>query len=281
MTIQSGGDASAIGACSTFSGSITVATNAAGDGGTIDFGNVQSITGDLTYGGDDNVKTISANSLESLGGLNLTALTALSSLNFGSLQQVGDMTLQSLAALSSFNFGTGIGKAGVVTIIDTQVTDISGISQASQIDGLVISDNTYLSNVSFNLKEVGSADIGPNNLVQGLNLNFPNLATADTLTFRNATSIQTPSLMNVTGTLGLYGNKMTGYTSPNLTWAGAIVVNDNAQLTNLSFPKLATINSTANATLQIANNTKLDTVDGFPALEGVSGNVDLSGSMSQ
>lgn len=280
MTVQNGGDASAIGSCTTFSGSVAIATGAA-SGGTLDLGNVQDITGTLEYGGDSGVQTITANSLKNLGGLNLTDLSALSALNMGSLQQVGDMTLESLAALGSFNFGSGVTKAGVVTIVNTQVSDISAISQASQISGLAISDNQFLSNITFNLNSVGVANIGPNNLVNGLNLNFPQLVTAESLTFRNATSISTPNLLNVTNTLGLYGNKISSYAAPHLTWVGALVVNDNPQLSNLSFPALKYINSTQNATLQIANNTKLSSITGFEALTSVNGNVDFSGNIDE
>ena len=279
--MQNQGDASAIGACSSgYSGDVTV-NNGASAGGTLDFGNVSKISGKLEYAGDSSVQTIKANALKSLGSLNLTDLNQLSTLQMGSLDQVGDLTFLSLSSLSKFDFGDGVSSAGVVTIINTQVSDISAISQASQIKGLVISDNQFLSNITFNLEEVGLADIGPNNNVQGMNLMFPQLTIAESLTFRNATQISTPSLENVNNTLGLYGNKMQSYAAPNLTWVGALVINDNSELTNLSFPQLANINSTANATLQVANNTKLENIDGFNNLELVNGNVDFSGVFSK
>ena len=278
LTIQSGGDATALGSCKTVTGSVAIATGAA-SGGSLDLGTVGSITGSLEYAGDTAVQSFSANSLSSLGSLNLTGLSALSSLKLTSLQEVGSLTLQNLPALQSFDFGTGFSKAGVITIINTDVNDISSASQADQVTGIVISDNQFLSNVSFEIEALGLADIGPNNLQNGLSLDFPNLATAESLTFRNATEISTPSLTNVTNTLGLYGNKISSYAAPKLSWCGALVVNDNPQLTNLSFPALKFINSTQNATLQVANNTKLSTIDGFQQLSSVSGNVDFSGNI--
>ena len=278
MTVQNQGDASAIGSCTTFSGSVAIATGAS-SGGTLDLGNVQDITGGIEYAGDTAVQSFSAASLRSVGDVNMTGLSALSSLKFSSLQQAANLNLENLPALQSFDFGSDFGKVGVVTIVNTDVNDISSLSGASQVTSLIISDNQFLSNISFpNLDSLGLADIGPNNPQNGLELDFPILTTAESLTFRNATSISTPSLTNVTNTLGLYGNKIDSYGAPNLTWCGALVVNDNAQLTNLSFPTLANINSTSNGTLQVANNTKLTTIDGFTALKSVIGNVDFSGN---
>ena len=197
------------------------------------------------------------------------------------LTEIGDLTIQNLGSLSTLNLGTGLQKAATITIIDTLLQDVSGVTGATELDSLVISDNNFLSNVTIDLESINSTDIGPNNVVNGLNLIFPNLLTADTLTFRNATNIQTPSLMNVTGILGLYGNTLQSYAAPNLTWAGAVVVNDNSQLSNLSFPKLASINSTEQAALQVANNTQLKKIDGFDQLGLVNGNVDFSGNIDE
>ena len=278
MTVQNQGDASSIGGCTTFSGSVAIATGAQ-TGGILDLGGVQDITGGIEYSGDTAVQTFSATELRSVGDLNITGLSALATLKLSSLQQAANVNLRDLPALQAVDFGTGFDKVGVVNIVNTDVNDISTLSQASQATSLVISDNQFLSNISFpNIEELGLADIGPNNPQNGLELDFPILSTAESLTFRNATKISTPALTNVTNTLGLLGNKIDSYAAPKLTWCGALVVNDNSQLTNLSFPLLANVNSTSNGTLQVANNTKLTTIDGFSNLEVVQGNVDFSGN---
>jgi hypothetical protein len=277
MTVQNGGDASAIGSCSTFSGSIAVQTGA---GTQLDFGDVEKITGTLSYGDDSNIQTISANSLQSLGGLNLFNLSGLSALNLGALDTVGDLSLQGLGSLGQFNFGDGISEADSITIVNTQVSALTGVSTATKIKNLAVSDNQYLSNISFAVTEIGMVNIGPNNVQQGQDLEFPNLVTATSLTFRNASVVSTPMLHNVSQTLGLYGNTIQSYSATNLTWLGALVINDNSAVTNISFPSLTYING-SNATLQIANNSKLAVIDGFPKLKSVSGNVEFSGAINK
>lgn len=280
MTIQSGGDASSIGACGTFSGSIAVATGA---GATLDFGNVQEITGSLNYAGDKNVNTISLNSLDSLGSLNFSNLDALSTLNLGKLAKVGDFSIMNAGLLTNLNV-PAIEETGEIMIVNTQISSLSGLGKAGTITGIVLSDNTFLSNISFALDQFSddprSLVIGPNN-PNGQSLDFPNLKTAESVQLRNATEISVPSLTNVTGLFFLAGNKMETFSVPKLAWAGGVVVNENDELTNLTFPQLTAVNSSSNATLQVANNTKLTDIDGFPKLTLVKGDVDFTGNIEK
>ena len=197
------------------------------------------------------------------------------------LGQAGNMTLVGLGSLQTFDFGTpGVKKAGGITIVNTQITKLDGLNMATEILSLDVSDNKFLSQIGMNITKVGSINIGPNNVAQGQQAQFPNLQPGPFLSFRNCTVVNVPSLTNVSTILGLYGNLFTSFSAPNLTWAGGVVVDDNSKLTNLSFPQLKTVNS-SNATLQIANNSQLLKVDGFPKLDTVKGNVDLSGAMDE
>ena len=198
-----------------------------------------------------------------------------------SLQTAGNMTLMGLSSLNTFDFGNpGIKRAGGITIVNTQISMLNGLNSATEVLSLDVSDNKFLSQIGMNITKVGSINIGPNNVVAGQQAMFPNLQTGTFLSFRNCTSVSVPSLTNVSTILGLYGNLFTSFAAPNLTWAGGVVVDDNSKLTNLSFPQLRTVNS-SNATLQVANNTQLGKIDGFPKLESVQGNVDLSGAINE
>ena len=222
------------------------------------------------------VTSITAGSLETItSALNLTSLKSLATLTLTSLRNAGDITMQDIGSLQTFDFGSGLEQAGVITISNTQITSLNGINTAKEISGLVINNNNFLNSVDLNITKVGSIDIGPDAV--GQTCNYPNLKSADSLNFRNCSSVDITSLANVTDTLGAIGNTFLNLSAPALSTAGAIVLNDNSELTNVSFPKLATI-TIGHATFQIANNSKLDAISGFPILSKVNGDVDLSGN---
>ena len=227
------------------------------------------------------VETITAGSLEKIGNLNLTNLVHLSDLGMPKLTEAGNMSMIGLSSLNTFNFGTpGIKKAGGITIVNTQISMLSGINQATEVLSLDVSDNKFLSQIGMNITKVRSINIGPNNVALGQQAQFPRLQTGTFLSFRNCTVVNVPSLVNVSTMLGLYGNLFESFSAPNLTWAGGVVVDDNSRLTNLSFPMLERVNS-SNGTLQIANNSRLAKIDGFPKLGNIQGDIDLSGAIDE
>ena len=282
FTVQNQGDATSVSSCQKFSGDIEIAKGA---GAAIDFtGSLEQITGSLIYAGDDAVQSLKADSLTQLGSLNLTNLAGLSTLTMTKLTTVGDMSLSGLNTLGGFDFSV-LDDIGSLSIVNTQIQSLGALSKASKIGDIELSDNTFLGDISFELEQLdplsSTIEIGVNNFINGQTIELPNLVTAGSITIRNATSISTPALSNVSDTLGLYSTTMQSYSAPNLTLAGGIVVNDNSQLTNLSFPVLVGVNISGNSTLQVANNTKLLQVDGFPQLVMVKGDVDMSGSMDK
>ena len=198
------------------------------------------------------------------------------------LSQCDNLNFTSLSALAALDFGTpGLRKAISILITNTNLASLSGISQISQIDSFSISNNRFLAQISLAVTAMkGVIDIGANEVQSGgQQIDFPNLQTAGQMTFRNASSIKLPSLSNVTQNLGFYQNTIQTLTTPNLTFAGGIVFVYNSQLTNITMPMLTTINGT-NGTYQIANNTKLTSIDGFENLSNVKGSLDFSGNFT-
>jgi len=97
------------------------------------------------------------------------------------------------------------------------------------------------------------------------------------MTFRNCSSVKLPSLEQLNNSLNLIGNTFTEFTAPNLTEVGgALAIVSNFDLKNISFPMLQAVG----ANLQVANNTKLSKIDGFPELESIDGALDFNGNMS-
>ena len=278
MTISAPAGASALAACQTYTGDVVIQSGAS-TAGILDLGDIEKISGSLAYAEDDQVNSIKAGSLASItDALNLTDLIHLSTLSLTSLRSAGDMTMIGLGALQSFDFGSGLEEAGVITIQNTQIQTLNGINTATQLGGLRVSNNVFLSNVGLNISKVGVIDIGPD--ADDQTADFPNLMSATSLTFRNCSEVKIPSLGNVSQTLGLYSNTYQSFSAANLSTVGALVFNDNSAVTNFSFPKLTVING-MNGTLQIANNSKLTTINGFPGLTSINGGMDLSGNFDK
>ena len=268
-------------ACSTYSGNVLLATGVA-QANAVNLDGIQAITGTLSYQDDTNVQTIEAGQLASTGDLKLGNLTQLSGLSLTALEIVGNLNFTGLSSLQSLNFGqTGIKKAISVLITNTQLGALTGINNLKQVNQIDINNNPFLSQIELGVTSLkNTLDIGANDVSgDGLTVSFPNLQTAGAMTFRNATNINLPSLANVSQNLGFYGNDIQMLSTPNLTFAGGIVVVDNSQLTNISMPLLTTINGT-NGTYQIANNTQLKAINGFGSLSNIKGSLDFSGNFS-
>ena len=266
QTVQNQGDATAVGACPTFTGDIHINANA---GPTLDFGTLKKITGELSMDTDDQLTTLSLNSLTNLGSLSLTNLTKLATLQIPQLATVGDITLENLPILGGWELGSGLQQAGDVSIENVQISQLGAIGDAEKLSSITLSNCQFLQNITFSISEIDLVDIGPNNVQQGQTVNFLKLATATTLTFRNSTTVNTPMLRNVSETLSLIGNTFTSFGAQNLSWVGALVFADNPMVTNISFPSLTHING-SNSTLNIQNNTDLEVIDGFPKLIDVA-----------
>jgi len=271
-TVTASADAAGIAGCSTYTGSISIATDAAG---AISLDGIKVITGNLTVQNNPAISSLEANDLETIGGFSLGNLTILSALTFPNINKVTSLNFTALPGLQYLTFGsTGITEASSVLITNTQLNTLEGLNLNS-LDTININNNLFLRNVSLQLTSLsGSLDIEANG--RNLDASFPNLQTAQNMTFRNCSTVELPALANVTQDLGLYGNYFTTFSAPNLTTVGGMILDDNTSLTNISIPLLTSVNGT----YQIANNTLLKSIDGFPKLASITGSVDINGNLT-
>jgi hypothetical protein len=159
-------------------------------------------------------------------------------------------------------------------ITDTQLTSLTGIDLKT-VDSVNINNNPYLHSWSTQVANVTQQLIIDSN-AQDLALEFPNLIWANNMTLRNISSISVPSLVEVNGTFGFYGDYLSNITCPNITTVlGDLAVVANPSLVNISMPLLKSIGGA----LLIANNSALMAVDGFQSLKSV-GAVDVTGNFS-
>ena len=204
-------------------------------------------------------------------------MTILSNVAFDSLTSVDQIYWVGLPALQGLSFAQGIQKARNVLISNTQLYTSSGI-ELQTVGILNINNNPYLSTVNVNnLKNVTNQLVFAANAMN-LQISFPNLEGAANMTFRNVSSIDMPSLSTVAGDMGFYSDNLQSFSAPNLTsTGGTLAFADCPQLSNTSFPSLTQIGGG----FQLANNTNLKAIAGFPALKVVIGAIDFAGTFSR
>jgi hypothetical protein len=275
-TIQSPADASALSACSTFSGSIAIAS---GLGAPVSIPGVRRITGDLVATNNSQIPSISADSLQVIGGaFKLNELQILSTLSFPQLSQVDSIQWNALAGLQLLSFTTGVNQASELNIQNTQLQTLDGINLAV-VDTVFITNNNYLNDISMQL---GNITTSLNIESNGGNVSaiFPNLIWANNMTFRNVSTIALNSLTTVNGSLGFYSNEFESLQCANLTTVGSnkgdLTIVSNQNLNNVSFPQLKKVGGG----FSIQNNTELMVIDGFPKLATITGAFDLYGDFT-
>jgi len=272
-TIQNAGDATALAACKTFSGSIAIATGTTDD---IALNGIKKLDGNLVASDNANMKRISADSLEEIDGtMTLDGLTRLYAVEFPKLKKVQGIKWNALPNLQTIGFTAEVTEADKINIQNTAIRSLKGIN-IEKVDTIFIANNGYINEVNMQLGNVSdSMTFADNN--EALKITLPNLIWATNMTFRFVGSLEMPSLETLNGSLGLYNNGFESFHAPNLTSIGeALAIVANEKVSNISFPLLTKINDN----LQIANNTNLSMIDGFPKLKSVGGAFDISGNMS-
>ncbi|KAG9204456.1 hypothetical protein B5807_11464 [Epicoccum nigrum] len=273
LTIQNAGDATALAGCKTFSGSIAIATGTTDD---IALNGIKKLDGNLVATDNANMKRISADSIEEIDGtMTLDGLTRLYGVEFPKLKKVQGIKWNALPNLQTIGFTAEVTEADKINIQNTAIRSLKGIN-IEQVDTIFIANNGYINEVNMQLGNVSdSMTFADNN--EALKITLPNLIWATNMTFRFVGSLEMPSLETLNGSLGLYNNGFESFAAPNLTSIGeALAIVANEKVSNISFPLLTKINDN----LQIANNTNLSMIDGFPKLKSVGGAFDISGNMS-
>lgn len=272
-TIQNAGDASALAACTTFSGSIAIAT---GTTDQIAINNVRTITGDLSVTNASQLTTLSGDSLQRIGGtFRLQDVQVLSSLTFPRLSVVDSIVWTGLPNLGALNFQTAVQQASKVDIENTFLSSLSGINLRS-VDSFYVANNNYLQEVTLQLSNISTSLILQAN-GNRLAASFPNLVWAFNISLTNVANLSIPSLAATNGSLGIYQSSIDSLVAPNLTSVGgALAIVDNTRLNDLQLPQLTSITGA----FQVANNTELRNIT-VPKLSTIGGALDFNGNFTK
>lgn len=269
-TIASNADATALANCRTYSGSIAIATDTTD---SIQLNGVQSITGNLVATNVTQMVSLAANDLEEIGEMfELEQLTILSTLNFPSLKKVDAIKWTALPALQGLSFTEGVEDVGSLIIDNTQLNSLDGIN-LQVVDELSVTNNPYLTDITMQLGNVTRSFLLASN-GRDLKVELPNLEWANNVTLRNCSEVSIPSLASINGSMGFYNGGFESLAAPNLTNVGGSLSFVSCEsVTNISMPQLTTIGGG----FQLANNTALQNIDGFPAMATVGGALDFNG----
>lgn len=270
-TISSQSDADTLAAdCTTVKGDVTISSSYSQG---LDFGSIEKITGTLSCSDAPNITSITAGSLASIGGnFTLDGLTTLSSLSMAELTSIGSIAWQALPALYSLDFTTGVSTVGDLNILNTALTTLDGISLET-VGQFQIEDNNGLKtcNISSLKNATGLISFAGN--LDTLEVDLASLEGGTSMTFRNISSINIPSLEKLTGQLGFWGTDFATFSAPKLTASGDLVFTDNSKLNNISAPVLKTVDGG----FTVTRNDELQVID-LPDLETVAGAIDFTGN---
>ncbi|KAH7389574.1 hypothetical protein DE146DRAFT_701007 [Phaeosphaeria sp. MPI-PUGE-AT-0046c] len=272
-TIQNQGDVAAMTTCSTFSGSIAIATGTTDD---IAIGGIKHLAGNLVAPANSNIKRIGASDLVNITGeMNFDGLTSLRGVDFPVLKNVSSIKWNALPVLQNIGFTASVEAAKKISIENTGVRTLEGINIV-MADTIKVANNPYINKIQMQLGNVSNAlDFSDNN--KDVEIELTNLIWATNLTFRSVGSISLPSLTKLNGSLGIYTSGFESFAAPNLTEvAKALAIVGNDKMSNLSLPLLAKVSEN----LQVANNSALEEVQ-LPKLESIRGAFDISGNMSK
>ncbi|KAF5096272.1 hypothetical protein D0Z00_002832 [Geotrichum galactomycetum] len=270
LAVAAGSDLDGISSCSIFKGDIVFDGSLA----TASINGIESIEGDLIVKNITTLNSLTAPLLANItGAFTLEILQSLTTVSFPKLTSVGDISFITLNVLDTLQLDAGITQAKSLIISDTTIKSLKGISLLT-VDTLNINNNKFLTTLDFNLRSVSNilefSSTGSN-----VQLTFPYLQWANNITLRDVSSVSLPNVTTINSTLSFTNNSISSISVPKLSAiGGSLAIVYNGQLTNASFPKLQTIGGG----FQVANNTKLESILGFPLVKSVGGAINFIGS---
>ena len=246
----------------------------------IDLGSIKTIKGDLTIKDNSNIKRFGGQNLETVQGkLRLDNVAELAALSMPKLKEVDSLIMLGLPNLRNLEFTAGVSKCENLDIENTKLQNLDGIN-LEQASSIVLANNIEIDTINFpNITNITDfLTLSFNNAM--VNVSFPELESANNISIRAIGSLDIPSLSKINvGDFGVFeSDNLETLSAPKLTKIdGALVINNNKGLKNVSFDSLTDVG----ANLQIANNTNLHDLEGLPELQKVQAALDMSGNFTK
>jgi hypothetical protein len=250
----------------------------------------ESVAGNLVINGPKQLKqdliisnatkliSLSSTTINAIGGkFQLQNLEFLATLEMGALRTLNEVEFIKLTQLSKINFGSnGVTKVNSIRITDTFISDLSGLSVAS-IENFQINDNSKLTKFNSDLVNI-TGQLIINNNGNNMEIDMPKLEYAAEIQISDVKTFNVPALAEVSESIKFDSTELESFSANNLTKVNNDVsFINNKNHANISMPLLESIGGG----LAIKNNTALETIDGFPLVETVSGGIDLLGDFNK
>lgn len=244
--------------------------------GNLVIGGVARIRGSLIITNASAITQLSSPNLATIDKeFHLEALTQIRGIQMPSLTDIGSIRWIHLPELNSIQLGqSGVTSADEVEISDTALSSLSEF-KVSSVSVMKINNNDRLQTYESALANVTTELTFANNGAD-LVVSLPDLIWANNLGFTDVAEVNLPALQYINDSIRFDDSSMTSFSAPNLTTVekGDLAFVANLDITNLTFPLLTEIGGS----LTLINNTKLEVVDGFPALEETGGAIRLGGN---
>ncbi|CAA20881.1 GPI anchored cell surface protein [Schizosaccharomyces pombe] len=272
--IETQNDLDVLSNCQVVNGSIIMNTSSAT---SLNFNRIETITGDLIIRNNNYLASVALTSISSVGGeLRFEKLTRLASVYAPQLANVGQLTMRILPNLQGIRFDKGIKKAHKLTIEDTQLSTLAGIS-LNTTDTMVIVNNNYLREVDMPYLESVESKFYVSYNAREISVTLPRLKTVGDMTIQRVAHLQLSNLEEVKGFLGFLNSTLQDISCPNITRIGqSLFFIGNQELTSLNFKQLESIGGT----FMIANSAALAQIKGYDKLKTVAGSIDFTGNFS-
>jgi len=262
-------------ACKTFTGDVVVASDILEP--SLELDGLEEIDGDFIVDNVTQLVSINSDSLETIrGSFSLQNSVILNRINLENFATVGTLNLVGLPNAQVLSFLQTLQQCDRIIISNTQFNELQGFNLQT-VQSVRIFNNPYLESLNLQVSNVEELLLIESN-GRKLDVSLPNLQWTVNMTMRNISSINTPSLAQINGTLYFDSTYINDFTSPLLRSVGETLrIMSNSDLANLTLPSLESIGGD----LQLQNNTNLAIIDRLDRLATIGGAVNISGPVEQ
>lgn len=242
-----------ISSCKTFEGSIAISEEVFG---SIALDGIEEITGSLIVDSAETLTYFSADSLTTVGGLELKDSPIFTGFDLPSLNKVESLSLASLPLLWEVDFGSTIQECSTVEVRDTYLTSLE--LDVLEPEKIIIEENAFLWSVSVASTSVEEISIGGN--TNAVDISFPQLESAKQITISNATGLSFPSLTSIEESITITESYLETFDFSTLeTIGGSLEISGVWDLESLSLSALKSGKSTLMPIT--THNTHANTLD--------------------
>ncbi|KAF2767547.1 hypothetical protein EJ03DRAFT_144852 [Teratosphaeria nubilosa] len=275
-TLRGWQDIAALAPCTTFTGSLAVATDF--DSPLLEVEGPETILGSVIVANVPNITTIAARNLSTITeDCMLSNLPLLTNLTLPNWSSVSTLKLDRIPTPNTLNLQTTFQQVTNLYVTNTTLEALPAlVLPSAQMENLVITGNEFLDTVRFEAGNITQmVTIAGNGGTMELTL--PNLTYAYDMEISNATQINMPLLHSVSQNLVIDWNSASNISLDRLSFVGsALSITDNSQLGDIQLNQLVNVQGD----LDLTGNPQVEQIDGLPVLSFVGGNLTLEGQFT-